>query len=85
MNCKPGDMAVIVRRTTDHTPRENLGAIVTVVKASLVEGMWFVESARPLKNAFGGGRKGLCYDADLQPIRPPGEPVDVRKEDEVPA
>lgn len=82
MNCKPGDLAVIVRRTTG-APAENIGAVVQVTD-SAGDGLWWVKCSPNLKNTWGNG-VGCCADADLKPIRPPGEPVDVRKDVEVTA
>lgn len=82
MNCKPGDLAVIVRRTSG-APIENIGAVVEVTEFA-GNGFWWVKCSRMLKNQWGDGI-GCCADADLQPIRPPGEPVEERCSMGVPA
>lgn len=85
MNCKPGDLAVIVRGEIP----ENIGAFVDVIgRWPDVDGRpcWMVRAARKcLTNGGVRTRQGVCFDDCLQPIRPPGEPVEVRKDAEVPA
>lgn len=78
LNCKPGDMAVVV---TAHNP-ENIGTILRVIKAhedqnALVDfkgqHIWFVEAPRPMTYNVGGKlvmrRRGAVPDAILRPIR----------------
>ena len=85
MNCKPGDMAVIV---AGEVP-ENYGAFVYVItREANIHGRacWYVRAARICKTTYGvRARGGICFDDCLKPIRPPGEPVEVRKDVEVPA
>lgn len=81
MNCKPGDLAVIVR--ADH--KENIGALVEVLRPNdlPVAGwlaasglfLWRVKaSARPLSVTRILGEcsviEAACPDAFLRPIRP---------------
>lgn len=76
MNCKPGDLAVIV---APDTSTRNLGKIVRVLHGSrLGDGWWWVESLSP---AFMNGpgscdrvaMEGNIEDRRLRPIRDPGD------------
>jgi hypothetical protein len=82
MNCKPGDMAVIVEATNPH----NRNRIVEVLEFPGRQGqagwMWMVECVTPLYviKVTGSGREPAgslhrCYvpDAWMRPIRDPGE------------
>jgi hypothetical protein len=86
LNCKPGDLAVVV---TAHNP-ENIGTIVRVIKKhhdqnALVDfkgsHIWMAEAPRPMLYDVGGKmvrrRKGAVPDAILRPIR--GLPVNEEK------
>ena len=74
MNCKQGDLAIVVKSRAG-----NEGRIVTCVRlATLAEiekhgfdiksfwPVWFID--RDLKNLY--GRSNLMYDAQLRPIQP---------------
>lgn len=73
MNCKPGDLAVIVRCRA----QENLGRYVSVVDAGALPGSWLVRSAGgPLMGAPLGNQRFFtpcaelnAWDSDLRPIR----------------
>lgn len=77
MNCKPGDLAVIVRSNI----KENIGHLVTVLDDFQVmhgHHCWLVRSARPLMAKVGPvdvGFLSCAYmpDKHLRPIRDPGE------------
>lgn len=72
MNCKPGDLVVLVRPKIP----ENAGAIGTVLGRSPVpEWDWIVEFCRPMKwiNQGDSDMVGGVNDWQLQPIR--GLPV----------
>lgn len=85
MNCKPGDLAVIVRGEIP----ENFGAFVEVLgRWPDIDGRacWCVRALRKCRTDMGTLRhEGICFDDCLKPIRPPGEPVEVRKDVEVTA
>jgi hypothetical protein len=78
LNCKPGDLAVVV---TAHNP-ENIGTILRVIKAhrdqnALVDfkgqHIWLAEAPRPMTYNVGGKlvkrKRGAVPDAILRPIR----------------
>jgi hypothetical protein len=77
MNCKPGDLAVIVRQATNE-PR-SLGAIVEVLRAgpgSCYHGLvglqpnWWVRSSSPLRTfAHGERTEFVVPDAYMRPLR----------------
>lgn len=81
-NCKPGDLAVIVRESKGY--EENIGAFVTVTKLRQVMGgvsVWeFTNPSKPLKGfcpytgkvaySRGGDSDSLIPDIFLRPIRP---------------
>lgn len=50
MNCKPGDLAVIVR---PHASYRNLGKLVTVVSRVGIDDMWRVKALRPMPRVDG--------------------------------
>lgn len=75
MNCKPGDLAVIVNG-------ENAGRLVTVLAVSQYHGagFWYVEiHGRPGTGTWIGTKTrgidnfGHISDSRLRPIRDPGE------------
>lgn len=77
LNCKPGDLAVIVRGLTTN---RNVGKLVTVIGPGFQPGFWIVKSDHPLKAIFGGmgGLSSECTvgpieDRRLRPIRAPGD------------
>lgn len=77
MNCRPGDMAVIVRGT-------NLGVFVEVLCVSQHYGWpyWRVRSAWPVRRWFPDGSSEIgtissIHDARLRPIRPDAEPSEI--------
>lgn len=74
MNCKPGDMAVVVKD-------RNIGLIVEVICTSETYGapFWQVRPAWPAPGVFPDGkvklvRVGSIHDARLRPIRPDARP-----------
>lgn len=77
MNCKPGDMAVVVKG-------RNIGLIVAVVCTSETYGtpFWQVRPAWPAPGVLPDGkvelvRIGSIHDARLRPIRPDAPTHDV--------
>jgi hypothetical protein len=77
MNCKPGDLAVMIRATVP----ENVGAICAVLVSStytevLGEQVWVVEHQRPRASIHYETGERLCEvtanvrDSWLRPIRP---------------
>lgn len=83
MNCKPGDMAFIVRVLhPDMAP--NVGAMVRVVDKGEDRGvgpMWNVITMSPTVDGIGGsfppGIQATAPDICLQPIRPPKPPEEL--------
>ena len=76
MNCKPGDLAVMIRSDD----RRNIGLLMTVVEAHpKLFRYWIVElhgrgiDTRTGSVAGANGRKVRAHDDDLRPIRDPGE------------
>jgi len=78
LNCKPGDLAVVV---TAYNP-ENIGTILRVIRAhrdqnALVDlkgqHIWLAEAPRPMIYTVGGKlvmrKRGAVPDAILRPIR----------------
>jgi hypothetical protein len=89
LNCKPGDLAVIV----DAYNPENIGTFVKVLKAhknqfDLVkpEGdvLWLVEASRPMSYDVSGRinkrKKGVAPDSSIRPIRGITEFADIAVE-----
>ena len=89
LNCKPGDLAVIV----DAYNPENIGTFVKVLKAhknqfDLVkpEGdvLWLVEASRPMSYDVSGRiykrKKGAAPDSSIRPIRGIMELADIAVE-----
>lgn len=70
MNCKPGDLAVIVRG-------ENIGVMVDVIGPhDLFDGAWRVRVHADAMCDLGLVKKGEvtgCMDSKLRPIRDPGD------------
>lgn len=93
MNCKPGDMAVVIRSVVP----ANMGLIVTVVKASISShssGLpsWECKPAWPVVMVTTDMRRwpasvelGRIPDAWLRPIRPPETPVTETRDEELAA
>jgi len=90
MNCKPGDLAYIVRSRIS----ENIGAIVEVLSFYRCEDRdcWYVKTFRPMKGTVrkshptiipGSPIKYYCFDTDLRPIS--GVPVHDEVTEEVSA
>lgn len=81
MNCKPGDMAIIVS-VPDQCVAHNIGRIVEVISLTTVHGLptWLLK--HPFKDTVNGWT-GTCRgvaDRNLQPIRPT-RPFDEQLED----
>jgi hypothetical protein len=74
VNCKPGDLAVVVRSTVP----QNLGRVFRVTRfVGQVNGWegedrWAIDADRPLIGVR-GGRSWSARDSNLRPIRDPGE------------
>lgn len=84
LNCKPGDLAVIIR---DLDAPENIGRLVTVIRSFLDGSEWYPSpvidtrfswEVKPVRKLIGWGRGGVLVDdssncsfpdADLRPIR----------------
>ncbi len=84
MNCKPGDLAYLVR-VDDPRFSENIGRVVTVTRLAGVEDCWWVDALPPgllgyRDGNFGYSTEGWVRDSNLRPIS--GVPVtdDVRDE-----
>lgn len=82
MNCKPGDMAVIVGA------RKNNGMFVEVLSAHPPRdddgAMWDVRPMVPIKNLDGElTTTGWIADKFLRPIRPPETPVTETRDEEL--
>jgi hypothetical protein len=76
MNCKPGDLAVLVRANLP----ENIGSFCEVLGASgIPDYEWSVKFQSPKRLLLSGddsfyiGDECLCPDAWLRPIRDPGD------------
>lgn len=79
MNCKPGDLAVLVRACLP----ENIGLIVTVHNEWVMDEKdgfcWLTESSHPTPTIWwdgapaGSDRESFVPDAWLRPLRDPGE------------
>lgn len=74
MNCKLGDLARMIRSDFP----ENIDKLVWVrEKASIFVGEdWMCEALQPMRSTFGwvpAGSIGSAADADLRPIRDPGD------------
>ena len=74
LNCKPGDLAVLVRAHLS----ENLGLICRVIgPSSFGPGWWHVEFSKAIRWISGPrclSHVGECQDSNLRPIRDqPGE------------
>lgn len=72
MNCKPGDLAVIVR---SHD-RRNVGKLVRVLRTyPRAEASWWISSDSVLHGIYSdwpvGAEVGM-FDSHLRPIRDPG-------------
>lgn len=86
MNCKPGDLAYIVRSEI----QANLGAVVEVLSINIEltnimgEPFWNVRACRPLEVMHGGlAELGNIEDRRLRPIS--GVPMREEERDEVKA
>lgn len=64
MNCKPGDLAIVVRSFAG-----NEGKICKVIRDGDEVGYWFVEFPSPVKWMTGVGACGYAEDSKLRPIR----------------
>lgn len=73
MNCKPGDLAVIV----NSNDRRNIGKLVRVIGPyEMRPQSWWVASESVLHGVFSDWPPGAevgQYDKNLRPIRDPGE------------
>lgn len=79
MNCKPGDLAIVIRATR----QENIGCVVEVVRAYYVDRkfghVWWTKAPRPgPTNAGIDTAEAGVPDAWLRPIR---DPVDDAKDE----
>ena len=88
MNCKPGDMARIVKSSNG----ENVGVIVEVVKFVGADNeyvnLWDCKTAWPIVGYDVANRKCVATkvqipDAWLRPIRPPETPVTETRDEEL--
>jgi hypothetical protein len=80
MNCKPGDMAFVVR-VGDPAMAPNVGAMVRVVQLDHIGSFgptWEVitmsQTVDSFGNAYPPGKQATAPDVFLQPIRPPKPP-----------
>lgn len=85
MNCKVGDIAVVVRgRTCD----KHVGRLVKILEAELGRpGYWLIESVgeTPLEDDWGPVKRTHCADSRLRPIRPDELPEIVVTREQIPA
>jgi len=73
MNCKPGDLAVIIGGGLTGEDKKDIGMIVTVVEAYGDGLSWIIQSSgRPFGS---GGYVVATFDTSLRPIRDPGDDV----------
>lgn len=90
MNCKPGDMAVIIRSLFE----ENVGNIVQVLRPAVhphSSGLfaWEAKPTRPVRGIDIHGLPGWSNhisaipDSWLSPIRPPEQPETTHKDEEL--
>ena len=89
MNCKPGDMAVLVKAVFP----ENVGLIVEVIvfkgEAWGFLDNWLCKPAWPSRGEYPSGvvdygmQESLIPDAWLRPIRPPETPVTETRDEEL--
>lgn len=69
MNCKQGDLAVIVKCVGGKSQERNIGHIcrcVKAVRAPWGDPGWLIDPPAPLGQT-------LCTDGSLRPIRDPGD------------
>lgn len=73
MNCKPGDLAVVVGGRFP----QNVGKLVRVIEPQPGRsGAWLVECLASMASTYGvlsAGAIATCFDAQLRPIRDPGD------------
>jgi hypothetical protein len=73
MNCKPGDLAVIV----SSNDQRNIGKMVTILRHyDRRAGSWWIASTSVLHGVFSDWPPGAevgQYDKNLRPIRDPGD------------
>ncbi len=69
MNCKQGDLALIISAT--HAP-QHIGKVVTCVRLHTIDGIDYWEIARTLDNP-GGIPYWAVADRRLRPISDPGD------------
>lgn len=84
MNCKPGDLAIIIRAHLS----ENVGAIVEVIAPCeyFGEGYWHCRSCTPRRGVIGdrvvsAAKEHSILDAWMRPIS--GVPVDDEVKDDI--
>ena len=66
MNCKQGDLAVVVKATNP----QNIGRIVSVLRPWIDSGTWVVRHhGRPAVTGIGLYWEPWCFDYELRPIR----------------
>lgn len=83
MNCKPGDLAIVIRAELP----ENVGIIVRVLRpARSRHGKgWWVDAQRPRPTTWGKEyRECISPDAWLWPIREAKEDITVKAETAIP-
>ena len=73
LNCKPGDLAIIVQGLFTH---RNIGKLVTVLGPANQPGCWIVQCDHPMKTVLGGvfrseSNVGPIEDYRQRPIRDP--------------
>ena len=90
MNCKPGDMAILV-----HSGAGNEGKIFTVIRLASEHDLtewrfiqqygpvWWIDRFIPTSDLK--TKKPFAVDAWLRPILPPQEPITVTRDEEVTA
>lgn len=72
MNCKPGDLAYIVKAVSNHA--DCIGRIVNVLARAREHGQWSVEFVGEKPLSVASRRMIVAEDAGLRPIS--GVPID---------
>lgn len=92
MNCKPGDMAILV-----HSDAGNEGKIVTVIRLASEHELtkcvftqqygpvWRIDRPIQTTSTLEANKHPFAIDAWMRPILPPEEPITVTRDEEVTA
>lgn len=83
MNCKPGDLAIVIGSHPVHA--ETIGRIVTVISPSMYDGEWIIEFYGNRPKCLWPDLEVLCRDDKLRPVSGLPMKYEVTKEDKEPA